>query len=131
VSSQAAITTLIHAYESALNSSNTDSVLKLYATDGIFMSPNSPTSIGHSSIQSAYTSIFSNIKLSVTFKIHEIEVLNEEEGWAFARTESEGTVSLKSNGAEEKERNQELFVLRREEGEWKIARYCFASMNPV
>ena len=95
------------------------------------MSPNSTTSIGHSSIQSAYTSIFSNIKLSVTFKIHEIEVLNEEEGWAFARTESEGTVSVKSNGAEEKERNQELFVLRREEGEWKIARYCFASMNPV
>ena len=40
-------------------------------------------------------------------------------------------MSVKSNGAEEKEMNQELFVLRREEGEWKIARYCFASMNPV
>jgi hypothetical protein len=30
-------------------------------------------------------------------------------------------------GGEAAEANQELFVLKKEEGEWKIARYCFSS----
>ena len=49
----------------------------------------------------------------------------------FARTASKGVVKVNSReGGESEEGNQELFVLRNEVGEWKIARYCFCTVMP-
>jgi len=41
-----AITALLEKYNDALNSSSTDAVMPLYADDGIFMPPYSPSAIG-------------------------------------------------------------------------------------
>jgi uncharacterized protein (TIGR02246 family) len=122
-----AITTLLRAYETALNASSTTTILSLYAPDGVFMAQNLPTAVGHSSIREAYDRTFAAITLSVEFDV--IEVVLVSEAWAFARTASKGTTVVKAAGGI-KEANQELFVLRRVDGDWKIARYCFCTTNP-
>jgi ketosteroid isomerase-like protein len=133
VSAKEKITTLLHTYESALNASSTSSITPLYTPSGVFMAQHFPTAIGHSDIQSAYDKTFEMTTLSVKFEILEIEVMSEE--WAFARTASKGKVKVNGGEGEleSEEGNQELFVLRKEdgvEGEWKIARYCFCSVMP-
>jgi uncharacterized protein (TIGR02246 family) len=123
-----AITTLLEKYEQALNQSDTDSVMKLYAADGVFMPQHFPSSVGAEAVRQAYDSVFGAIKLSVKFNIQEVQPVSPE--WAFARTNSAGTVLSRATGESSAEANQELFVLQKVEGEWKIARYCFSTTNP-
>jgi ketosteroid isomerase-like protein len=64
----------------------------------------------------------------VKFDIIEVEIINAD--WAFARTASAGKTKIHATGGESQEANQELFVIKKEEGKWKIARYCFSTTNP-
>jgi hypothetical protein len=65
----------------------------------------------------------------VNFDIKDIVVTSNE--YAFARTSSAGTQKVVQIGETSQEANQELFVLQKVGGEWKIARCCFNSMNPA
>jgi uncharacterized protein (TIGR02246 family) len=121
------ITTLLRAYQAALNASSTSSVLPLYTSDGVFMAQHFSTAVGSEAIAAAYDKTFAMITLAVNFDI--IEIVEMSEDYAFARTASAGTVQLKAGG-EGKEANQELFVMKKEGGGWKIARYCFCSTLP-
>jgi uncharacterized protein (TIGR02246 family) len=125
---KAAITAALGQYQSALNASSTSAVMQLYAPDGVFMAQNFPTAIGTEEVCKAYDRTFNMIALSVEFSILEVVPINDE--WAFARTSSAGTVKDHATGAGGPEANQELFVLQKIEGVWKIARYCFSTTNP-
>jgi uncharacterized protein (TIGR02246 family) len=123
-----AIAAVLAKYQDALNQSNTDAVMKLYASDGVFMPQNSPSSIGAQAVRKAYDAVFDAIKLTVKFDIVEIHQLAPE--WAFARTNSAGRVKVNATGETSAEGNQELFVFQKVAGTWKIARYCFSTTNP-
>jgi uncharacterized protein (TIGR02246 family) len=125
---QQAITLLLKQYEQALNESNTDAVMKLYAEDGVFMPQNFPSSIGAAAVRAAYEAVFHAIRLTVSFDVQEAHLVAPE--WAFARTNSAGTVLIHATGETSAEANQELFLLQKIEGTWKIARYCFSTTNP-
>jgi uncharacterized protein (TIGR02246 family) len=120
-----AITATLTAYERALNTSDTDAVLRLYTDDGVFMPQALPTFAGTTAVRAAYARIFATITLAVTFTIDEIREIGD--GWAFARTRSAGTQTIKASGARSEESNHELFVLQRVDGDWKIARYAFST----
>ena len=122
------IATLLNTYGDALNQSSTAAVLPLYAPDGVFMPQNSPSSIGADAIRKAYDAIFGNITLAVTFHLAEVHQLSPD--WAFARTNSAGTVTVHATGEQSSEANQELFLFQKISGSWKIARYCFSTTNP-
>lgn len=124
----AAITDTLRRYEAALNASDTGAVMKLYADDGVFMPQHFPSAVGVAQVRAAYDGVFSTIRLSVTFDI--VEVVPVTEDWAFARTTSAGTVTVLATGDSGPEANQELFVMQRVEGAWKIARYAFCTTNP-
>src|ERR1700760_3719695 len=117
-----AITSLLEQYEQALNHSDTEAVMKMYTPDGAFMPQHFPSSVGANAVRKAYEGVFTAIQLSVKFKIEEVHPVSPE--WAFARTNSSGTVLVHATGDSSAEANQELFVLQKVEGEWKIARYC-------
>jgi uncharacterized protein (TIGR02246 family) len=123
-----AITTLLEEYEKALNHSDTEAVMKLYTEDGVFMPQHFPSSVGAGAVRQAYDGVFGAIRLTVKFNIQEVQAVSPE--WAFARTNSAGTVLFHATGESSAEANQELFVLEKVEGEWKIARYCFSTTNP-
>ncbi|KAE8449810.1 hypothetical protein EG329_007286 [Mollisiaceae sp. DMI_Dod_QoI] len=124
---KAEITDLLQTYAKYLNASDTSSIVPLYTKDGAFMAQNLPTALSHPSIKDAYTQTFNLITLSVTFTIHEIVLTSDTS--AFARTSSEGTVTVHASGGKTNEGNQELFVLQKEDGAWKIARYCFCNLK--
>jgi len=122
-----AITALLARYAEALNESDTESVMKLYTEDGVFMPQHFPSSVGADAVRHAYDAVFHAIRLTVKFHIEEVEPVSPE--WAFARTNSAGSVSIHATGQSSAEANQELFVLHKVEGYWKIARYCFSTTN--
>jgi uncharacterized protein (TIGR02246 family) len=122
-----AIAAVLAKYQDALNQSSTDSVIKLYASDGVFMPQNSPSSVGGQAVRKAYDAVFDAIKLNVKFDIAKIHQVAPD--WAFARTNSAGRVKVNSTGESSAEGNQELFVFQKIGGDWKIARYCFSTTN--
>ena len=124
-----AIRAVLGRYEQALNDSDTDTVMTLYTDDGVFMPQHFPSAVGSSSVRTAYDGVFKAIKLNVKFDI--VEVRQVSPSWAFARTNSAGTVNVLADGSGGPEANQELFVLEKTDGgDWKIARYCFSTTNP-
>jgi uncharacterized protein (TIGR02246 family) len=124
-----AVGEVLAKYQDALNQSDTDAVMKLYAPDGVFMAQNSPSSVGVDEVRRAYDAVFKTIKLTVKFNV--AEVVETAPNWVFARTNSAGTVKVHATGAGGPEANQELFLFQKIDGAWKIARYCFSTTNPA
>ena len=123
-----AIAAVLTKYEGALNGSDAAAVMTLYAPDGVFMPQNFASSVGAAAVRKAYDGVFLTITLTVKFAIAEIKQIAPE--WAFARTNSVGTVKINATGQRNPEANQELFVFQKIGSDWKIARYCFSTTNP-
>ena len=123
-----AVAAVLAQYQDALNQSDTDAVMKLYAPDGVFMPQNSSSSVGADEVRRAYDAVFKTIKLTVQFNV--AEVVEVAPNWSFARTNSAGSVKVHATGAGDPEANQELFLFQKIDGPWKIARYCFSTTNP-
>jgi uncharacterized protein (TIGR02246 family) len=124
-----AVAAILDKYQDALNQSDTDAVMRLYAPDGVFMPQHFPSSAGADSVRKAYAAVFEAITLKVEFKF--AEVLQIAPDWAIARTNSAGTVTVHATGEAGPEANQELFVFQKVNDSWKIARYCFSTTNPL
>ena len=125
---ESAIRDILTRYERALNTSDTGAVISLYTEDGVFMPQHFPSSVGAKAVKRAYDGVFGMIKLNVKFEIIEVRVVAPN--WAFARTNSSGTVTVLANKSGGPEANQELFVFQKVGEDWKIARYCFSTTNP-
>ena len=125
---EAAVAEVLQAYEDALNASDVEAVMKLYALDGVFMPQHFPSSVGAEAVRAAYAAVFGAIELRVRFAVAELVQLAPE--WAMARTNSAGTVKVHATGEGGPEANQELFVFQKIAHAWKIARYCFSTTNP-
>jgi uncharacterized protein (TIGR02246 family) len=123
-----AVATVLNTYERALNASDTNASIELYAPDGVFMPQNSPSSVGIDAVRRAYDAVFAAIKLTVKFNVAEIRQVAPD--WVLARTNSAGMVTIHATGQSASEANQELFLFQKVGGAWKIARYCFSTTNP-
>ena len=124
-----AVTAQLNHYQAALNASDLDQVMALYAQDAVFMPQNSLPAVGRDAVRKAYQQVFAAIKLNIRFTIDEVRPLSKD--WAFARTRSNGTATplgtAQPSGAEG---NQEIFLLHREtDGKWRFARYIFSTTN--
>ena len=123
---KSAIEKLLFSYRDALNASDVNKVLALYANDGVFMPSNAPSAVGQEQVKASYEFVFSQIQLNIEFYIDEIVVNGD---YAFARTISKGTTLIHANGQKVAEENRELFVLQKTNGQWKISRYMFNKMK--
>jgi uncharacterized protein (TIGR02246 family) len=124
-----AVAAVLAKYQDALNQSDTSTVMRLYARNGVFMPQNSPSRVGAEEVRRAYEAVFKTIKLTVQFNV--AEVVEMAPNWVFARTNSAGTVKVLATGAGGPEANQELFLFQKIDGAWRIARYCFSTTNPA
>ena len=70
-----AVAGVLKKYEDALNRSDTDAALELYASDGVFMPQHSPSSVGAATVRRAYDPVFNTITLQVKFDIAEVKQL--------------------------------------------------------
>jgi uncharacterized protein (TIGR02246 family) len=118
---------VISKYESALNASNADDVLKLYGKNPTFMPQHAPAQVGRTAVKQAYDNVFNTIKLDIKFSIHEVEVLGDT---AWARTSSAGKTRILADNVVVNEGNNELFIFKKENGDWKIHQYLFSTNQP-
>jgi uncharacterized protein (TIGR02246 family) len=125
---RAGIQKLLKGYEQSLNDSDVEGVVRLYADDAVLLAPGAPSAVGISAVRAAYTGIFQTIDIDLTFKIAEVNIVSPN--WAFLRSTSNGVVTILANGAQIPSSNQELFVLHKTHGRWKVARYSFSSTLP-
>lgn len=120
---------VLQAYETALNASDTDTVMTLYTSDGVFMPQHGPSSIGADAIRAAYQGVFQLLTFDVELQVEEI--VQVAPNWAFVRTNSAGLVTVHATAARVPDANHELFVFHKSaDDEWMIARYCFSTTNP-
>ncbi len=126
---RAEIEEVLKSYEQALDASDVEAVVQLYTDDAVLLPPNAPSAVGIDAVQDAYTGIFQAVAISITFEIAEVKLLSPE--WAFLRSTSNGTLTIRANGAQIPSSNHELFVLHKTRGHWKIARYSFSSVLPA
>lgn len=124
---KSAIEKLLFSYQDALNASDVNKVLPLYTRDGVFMPQGGPSAIGQEQLKGSYEFVFKNLQLNIKFHIDEIVMVNND--YAFARTISRGTQLVHATGITGAEENRELFILQKENGQWKIARYIFNKMK--
>lgn len=102
------ITTTLRSYEATLNASDTDSVMELYAADGVFMPQHFPSAVGQDQVRAAYDGVFATIRLDIDFDIFEVVPISDD--WALARTNLAGTVTVLASSESGPEANQELFA---------------------
>jgi uncharacterized protein (TIGR02246 family) len=69
---ETAVASILEDYQTALNGSDTEAALKLYAPDGLFMPQHSPSSVSTAALRQAYDAVFAAITLTVEFEIAEI-----------------------------------------------------------
>jgi uncharacterized protein (TIGR02246 family) len=125
---RAAITAVLKSYEQALNANDVEGVVQLYTDDAVVLAPNAPSAVGIDAVRATYTGIFRAIDIDLTFKVAEVKVTSPN--WAFLRSTSNGSITILANGAQVASSNQELFVLHKVKGTWKLARYSFSSVLP-
>ena len=118
---------LISQYETALNASNVNAALELYGKEPTFMPQYAPAQVGRAAVKQAYENVFKAIKLNVKFTIHEVEVLGDT---AWVRTTSAGKTRILANDVVTTEGNNELFIFKKENSDWKIHQYLFSSNQP-
>ncbi len=116
------VKTLLSTYEQALNNSDAALAASCYTTGGVFMPTAQPTATGDG-LREAYEQIFSAIRLNVTFTIDELVIASDD--IAYALTRSKGTQTVLADDTRSAEANREVFVIHKEAGAWKIARYMF------
>lgn len=121
------VQSLIFRYEAALNRSNVSAIMDLYGKTPTFMPQYVPAQVGRTAIEKAYENVFNTIKLNIKFTIHEIEVLGDT---AWARTSSAGKTKIIAADVVVGEGNNELFVFKNENGNWKIHQYLFSTNKP-
>ena len=121
------IQALVSAYETAANNADVAAVMDLYGNEPTFMAQNSPAAEGRAAVEQAYKATFDAIHLNIRFQVHALEVLGDT---AWLRTSSTGKIEIQANGAVIDEGNHELFILKSEDGDWKIHQYLFATALP-
>ncbi|KAJ3505114.1 hypothetical protein NM208_g16242 [Fusarium decemcellulare] len=124
-----AVIAVLLAYGAALKSRNVEDAVALYTADGVIMPPHFSACVGTEALRETYTRIFSTSQLNASFTFEEVVIMSPE--WAFARTTASGTKTMLATQASEELSNQELFVLKKEDGSWKISRYAFSTMKPL
>jgi uncharacterized protein (TIGR02246 family) len=119
---KAAVENALNNYFNALNESDLKTAVGSYTTDGVFIAAGAPTAIGSAQLVTAYEYLFKAIQLTVNVTIDEV-ILKDD--ISFVRTHSTGTTLIHATGETIPAENREFFLLRKEQGEWKIARYLF------
>lgn len=113
---------VIAAYIQGINASSADALVPLFTRDGVVMAPDAPTMEGSEMLRAFFVQAFSQMKLEGKLFIDEIVITGNH---AYARTHSQVSTTVIQANLTQAGENRELFLFRKENGAWKIARYMF------
>jgi len=104
----------------AVNASDVDRVLGVWAEDGVLMPPNHPSGQGRAALQQYFRDLFSRGRFTFQFTSSDIEVVADA---AFERVSYTGVAWLANGAGPIEDVGKGLHLYRREaDGSWKL--YC-------
>lgn len=116
------IENVIAKYIDGLQQSKADTVLSLFTKDAVLMAADAPTMEGEGQLKAFFDQSFGAIKLDAKLEIDEITISGAS---AFVRSHAHVKVTVLETAQSHPENTRELFLLVKDSGEWKIARYMF------
>lgn len=117
------IAQVVQNYGKAMNNSDVEGVLALFAEDAIFIPSGHATAMGKTAVRAAYQSELSTIDLDITVTIDEISYQGD---LAYARSRSLGHLTIKATGEKKSTKDyRAFFILRKIDAKWKITRFTF------
>jgi uncharacterized protein (TIGR02246 family) len=122
------ITDIIKAYEKSLNTSDAKAASDLFGSEPVYMPQNSPALSGREAVRARFERVFKTLKFKIAFTIHEVVEMGD---LAYARTSTGGQREVLATHEISKLEDNELFIFRKEQGQWKIHRYIFATSIPT
>jgi len=118
---------IMDSYAAALTSGDVEALVGLYSPEGVFMREEMKAIVGQDALRAAYKEVFATLKINLQFTVREAE---ESGDMAWLRSVSKGTVKVLATGVETKQGYNQLVVLRKEGGAWKIHAYLYGSNRP-
>jgi uncharacterized protein (TIGR02246 family) len=111
---------LILSFPESLKAADISKVLQLFTSDGVVMPNNAATVIGSQQIKGLFENVFKKMSIDITYAIDEV-IINGD--YAYVRTNSKGNNVVRVSGENMPINNKELFVVHKDNGEWKITHY--------
>jgi ketosteroid isomerase-like protein len=118
---------VIDQYEKALNSKNTDAILKLFSDNSVAEWNKKQTYATTEQRRDGYNALFRIATFNTAFFYDSIDVSGDT---AVVRTHHPLGATVVENDKKVKDYNREVFVLHKVDGAWKIALYTF-NTDPV
>ena len=118
------IVAVLDQYKTSTNTADAKLAASLYTEDAIMIPAGFASNIGKEAIFRFYDYAFSLLQLTLQFEIDHDNILIEGD-MAYATTSSTGTRLIRETGDTVPELNRELWIFRKIDSEWKIARYMF------
>ncbi len=116
------------AYQEGLNVYDVDAMMNQFTADGIVLPQNSKPLVGIETLSSVYAGSINALRFNMDHEVKEVVSMSDE--WAYVRTHGSGDLTILSSGAKIPQEVTEVFFLRKEDKEWKIARYIFNTTLP-
>jgi ketosteroid isomerase-like protein len=110
------------SYGEAINTSDVSKTLALYINDCLLMPQGAAIAKGQDLLKATYESLFKAFQLNVKYFTDEVIVHCD---YAYARTNSKGTTLIRASGTTIPVDNKELFMLHKDNRQWKISHYMF------
>ena len=115
---------VVHGYFAALNSSDVQGIVALFAEDAVLMADDYSSATGRGEIRAAFEGAFTAMKMQQECHVDHVV---ERDGIAVVRTHSTGMLTLLGPGTTLDQNHRELYVLRRSTEGWRITDYMFNS----
>ncbi len=119
---QAAVKTVVQNYFEALNASDVNKVTSYFTTDGVLLAPGAPTATGTEQLKGTFKYVFDNFTYTLAVSIAEVTV---QGNYAFVASTSKGSFVIKASNQKIEDDFRETFILKKVNGQWKIARYMY------
>jgi uncharacterized protein (TIGR02246 family) len=119
VEDQREVIAIVQVYAEALNASDAERIVELFADDAVLMDLDRPTTVGRDRLAADYRR---GLALGRVHRVFEVDQVLRSEDMATVRTHSSGILTIDGKASPSFEA-RELFVLKRGDTGWKIAQY--------
>lgn len=126
---QKAVYDVVNRYQDALNSGDVETILSLYGDKSYSQWNDKVTADTTEKRRQQYAELFKNEKFVTEFGYDSVYVNGD---MAYIRTHHHlgAAVTVLKDGSKVLDKNREIFVLEKQEGQWKIVVYTF-NTNPI
>jgi uncharacterized protein (TIGR02246 family) len=119
---KSAVETLVHNYFDALNSGDAAKVTSFFTKTGVLLAQGAPTATGSEQVIGTFQYVFENFSYSLKVSIGEVII---QGNYAIVSSTSAGSFVIKAKNETVVTEYRETFVIHKEGGVWKIARYMY------